>query len=417
MTAASTDAPVALPLARTVARPPDRRRGRRRAKRVLLILAGLAGLGSLVYAWLPKPQPVEVATVRYVPLEVSISDDGRTRVRERIVVSAPITGKLSRLALEPGTQIESGQILAQIAPPDPPALDAHSRAATEAHVTAGLARQRQAEAAIARAKVARAQALRDVQRTVALTASGAVTGVERERAELAAELATNDLAQSELTRAAATAEVAASRAALGRGDPGTAVGAFVTAPVRGTLLRVVRVAAGPVVAGAPLVELGDLAAMEVVVDVLSSDAARLRVGAAAEITEWGGERPLAGRVRAIEPSAFTRISALGIEEQRVNVIVAIDAPPAALGDGFRVEIRMVVWHGDHVLAVPASALFRDRARWAVYVVRAGRAQLQPVEIGQRAPNEVEVVRGLAAGDVVILHPSDRVADGVRVAAR
>ena len=414
MSAASVDPTAALPFTRTIARPPVRHRGRRTIKRVLLIVAGVAGLGALGYAWMPKPQPVEVATIRYLPLEVSVSDDGRTRVRERIAVAAPITGKLSRIDLDPGAVLEAGQAVAQIAPPDPPALDAHSWAQAQAHVTAGLARQRQAEAAIARAKVSRAQALRDVGRVVTLTASGAITGVERERAELAADLATNDLAQAEASRAAAVADVEASRAALGRGGPGAATPVVVTAPVRGTVLRVLRDDAGPVVAGTPLIELGDLGALEAVVDVLSSDAARLRVGAAAAITEWGGDRPLAGRVRAIEPSAFTRISALGIEEQRVNVIVAIDAPPAVLGDGFRVEIRMVVWRGDHVLAVPASALFRARARWAVYVVRAGRARLQPIEIGQRAPSEVEVVSGLVEGDVVILHPGDRIADQVRV---
>ncbi len=222
-----------------------------------------------------------------------------------------------------------------------------------------------------------------------------------------------------MNRAAASAEVAASRAALGRGVHGGASAAVfaIRAPVRGTVLRVVRDDAGPVATGMPLLELGDLRAIEAVVDVLSSDAAQLAVGAPAAITAWGGEGALAGRVRAIEPSAFTRISALGIEEQRVNVIVAIDAPPPALGDGFRIEARIAIWRSDDVLVIPASAMFRDRDRWSVYVVRDGRARLSHIEIGHRGASDVEVVGGITAGTVVVAYPGDRIADGVRVTPR
>lgn len=420
MTAVSTDPTVARPLQRTVAKTPPKRQGRRARrwiKRSALIAAGLGVLGILGYAWMPKPVPVDIATVRRAPLEVSVTDDGRTRVRNRFVVSAPIAGNLVRIELEPGATVEAGAVIARIAPPDPAVLDEHTRAVTEARLSAALARKHQTDAAIARARVTHASAVREARRVVALTTAGAVTGTERERAELAADLAANDLAQAEMNRSAASAEVAAARAALGLGVHGGSATLAIAAPVRGTVLRVVRDDAGPVAAGTPLIELGDLRVIEAVIDVLSSDAARLVVGAPASIAAWGGERALAGRVRTIEPSAFTRLSALGIEEQRVNVIVAIDAPPPVLGDGFRVEVRLAIWRGDDVLQIPASAMFRDRDRWAVYVVRDGRAQLQHIEIGHRGSSDVEVVAGIADGTTVVAYPGDRIAQGVRVAPR
>jgi HlyD family secretion protein len=189
----------------------------------------------------------------------------------------------------------------------------------------------------------------------------------------------------------------------------------VTAPIRGRVLRVLRESAGPIAAGAPLLEVGDTSALEVVVDVLSSDAARIRPGMPCAIEAWGGEASLAGEVQRVEPSARTRISALGIEEQRVNVIVGLAEVPPELGDGFRVEARIVTWRGDHVLAIPASALFRDRGRWAVYAIEDGRARLRPVEVGHRGRLEVEVLSGLAEGAELVLHPSDRIRDGTRLA--
>jgi HlyD family secretion protein len=187
--------------------------------------------------------------------------------------------------------------------------------------------------------------------------------------------------------------------------------------VAGQVLRVLRESEGPVAAGTPILEVGDPAAIEAVVDVLSSDAARIAVGAPAWLDDWGGERSLAGRVRLVEPSAFTSVSALGVEEQRVNVVIAIDQRPPALGDGFRVEARILRWQGDDVLSVPVSALFRDGDGWAVYAIGDGRARLRPVEIGHRSRTEVEVLAGLRSGDAIVLYPGDRVEDGVRVEPR
>jgi HlyD family secretion protein len=355
--------------------------------------------------------------VKRGPLEVSVSDDGRTRVRDRFVISAPAAGTLVRIDLEPGDTVRAGAIVARITPPVPAVLDERARAAAEARLSEAVAHLRQADAAMARAQVARTPATNEAARARVLEKAGAISRSQREQKELAEELVQNDLAQAETTRRAAAAEVAAARAALGRGVRGTSDTIAVVAPTDGKVLRVVRDSEGPVTVGSPLLEVGDIAAMEVVVDLLSSDAARVEVGAVASIEAWGGDHALSGRVRAIEPSAFTHVSALGIEEQRVNVIVSIDKPPPTLGDGFRVEARIVIWRGENVLTVPASAVFRSRDRWAVYAVRDGRAHVQPIDVGHRGSLDVEVVGGLAEGTPVIIYPGDRVADGTRVTAR
>jgi HlyD family secretion protein len=189
------------------------------------------------------------------------------------------------------------------------------------------------------------------------------------------------------------------------------------APATGRVLRVVRDSAGPVIAGAPLIEIGDPRALEIVVDVLSSDAARITPGMPVSVEAWGGEPVLRGEVRRVEPSAFTRISALGVEEQRVKVIAAISDPPVALGDGFRIEARIFTWRGERVAIVPASAVFRSKDRWAVYAVENQRARLRPIDIGHRGRLEVEVTGGLTAGATVILHPTDRITDGTAITAR
>jgi HlyD family secretion protein len=420
MTATTAATPTSPPLQRTVPNAPSRRRSRRARrwiKRGLLVGGALAAIGAVVYAWLPKPVPVDVATVQRGSLDVTVTEDGHTRVRDRFIVSAPITGNLIRIELEPGARVEAGAVVAQLGPPDPVALDDRTRAETRARLAAAIAQEKQARAAIARARTSLSTITREAARTRELARRGAVTVSERERQDDAEQLARTDLAQAELGRAAAAAEVTAARAALGGGGPTSSGTIAIKAPVGGTVLRVIRDSAGPVASGTPLLEVGDLQAIEAVIDVLSSDAARIAVGTAATIEDWGGERALAGRVRAIEPSAFTRISALGIEEQRVNVIIAIDDPPPALGDGFRVEARISIWHGANVLTIPSSAVFRDQRQWAVYVVTEGRADRRSIDLGHRGQTKVEVLSGLEEGAIVIVHPGDRIADGVRVAPR
>ena len=387
-------------------------------KRLGLAAIGLAGIAGIVRAWLPQPVVVDVGTVSYRSLDVVVAEDGQTRVRDRFIVSAPISGTLRRIELDPGAAVNAGATIARVDPPDPALLDERSRNEATARLSAAIAHQRAAEIAIARAMVARDAAVREAARTRTLGDRGAVTASERERADDQEQLAIRGLAAGEAERAGAAAEVAAARAVLGEAAPARASHAVaVTAPTTGRVLRVIRDSAGPVATGAPLVELGDPHALEVVIEVLSSDATRIAPGMPVALEAWGGDHSLAGEVLRIEPSAFTRISALGVEEQRVKVIATIADPPGSLGDGFRVEARIITWRNDRVLTLPASAVFRDKQRWAVYAVEDGHARLRLIELGHRGRLDVELASGLAAGATVIRHPTDRISDGIAVDAR
>jgi HlyD family secretion protein len=396
-------------------RSTSRRSITRWVKRGLLAALALGIVSAIVYAWLPKPVAVDTGVVRRIALDVEVADEGQTRVRDRFVVSAPISGTLQRIELDAGSTVDAGAVIGRIEPPPPALLDERTRREVTARLAAATAREQRAATAIARAQLARDAAVREANRTRTLLAHGAITASENDRAEDAEQMAIRDVAAAQTERASALAEAAAIRAQLGDARPGKATGAVaVTAPVAGRVLRIVRDSAGPVQPGTPLVELGDLRALEVVVDVLSSDAARIAPGMPASIEAWGGDHPLAGAVKRVEPSAFTKISALGVEEQRVNVILGITDPPPTLGDGFRVEVRIFTWRGTGVLSVPASALFRDHGRWAVYAVEEGRARLRDVEIGHRGRLDVEIVSGLPEGQPIVVHPSDRIRDGVRL---
>jgi HlyD family secretion protein len=404
----------------TSAKRPDRARRRaivRWTKRIGLGVVGGGIVAALIYAWLPKPTVVELATASRSSLESEIAEDGQTRVRERFVVSAPITGELQRIDLEPGAAVAAGDVIAMIRPSHAVLLDTRTRREATARLAVAVVRQRSTTTAIERATTARDAAVREADRARTLAQRGAITVSERERSELTEQLAIRDLAGAVMERTTATAEVDAARTLLddSRAERGER-GVEVTAPAAGQILRVVRDSAGPVATGAPLVELGDPRAIEVLVDVLSSDGARVLPGMVVSIERWGGDA-LGGQVRRVEPSAFTRVSALGVEEQRVRVIASVDRAPPALGDGFRVAARIITWHGDHVLTIPASALFRDHGSWSVYLAAAGRARLQPVHLGHLGRLDVEIESGLSEGDQVIVHPGDSIRPGARVVAR
>lgn len=394
-----------------------RHRAMKWVKRGVLVAIAAAAAVAAVLAWLPDPVPVDLVTAVRADLEVTVEEDGLTRVRERYVVSAPLAGNLLRVELDPGDSLAAGAAVARVVPLDPALIDRRSRAETEARLNAAVARQRQANAGADRARAARDAAIHEAERARGLVRSGAASTMDLDRAELAERLAHADASAANLERVVAAAEVASVRAALGRMARGDREELLVTAPVAGRVLRLLRESEGPVAAGAPLIEVGDPRAMEAVIDVLSSDAARIRPGAPVAIEQWGGPVALTGRVRLVEPSAFTRISALGVEEQRVNVLVALDAPPPELGDGYRVEARIRVARVERALVVPAGAVFRDRQRWAVYAARDGRAVLLPIEIGERGGDLVEVTAGLSEGARVVLHPGDAVRDGVALAPR
>jgi len=392
------------------------------ARRIVVTLLALGLVAALVVAWLPKPLVVDVAAVARGPMRVSIDEDGRTRVKDRYVVSAPMTGNVGRLELHPGDAIVERAIIARIVPAAAPLLDARTRAELEARVGQAQAARMQAESGIARAQAALALATTTAARQRTLTASGAASLVERERSDLEERARTEELTSARFGARVAAHQVEMAQAAIGRvgGRGGATEQLEVTSPVAGQVLRVIQQSEGVVGPGTPLVEVGDPSALEIVVDVLTTDAVIIRPGAHVEIDRWGGERKLRGHVRLVEPSAFTRVSALGVEEQRVNVVIDLDEPRerwSALGDGYRVEAAIVVWEEPDVLRVPASAVFRRGEGWAVFRLEGGVARLRTVDAGKRNGLDVQIVRGLAVGDRVIAHPSDRVVDGVDAVAR
>ncbi len=414
-----TTNPTTTDVARTV--QAQRRARRRRWKRFAWALAGAALVAAIVVAWMPRPVPADLVTAARGPLRVTVDEDGQARVKDRYVVSAPLAGSLARIVLEPGDLVRQGDVVARIAPMAPALLDVRSRATAAARLQQALAAQRQARVQIERAQSIYDLAVADAERQRKLSARGAGVAQALEQAELAERRATHELDAQRFAARVADYEVEMARAALARLPGGSGGGGDfeVPSPISGRVLKVLHKSEGVVQPGTQLVEVGDPAALEVAVDVLTSDAARIRPGAPVLIDRWGGP-DLDGRVRRIEPSAFTRLSALGVEEQRVNLIVDLTSPRerwAALGDGYRVEAHVVVWDAPDVLKAPTSALFRQDGGWALFRVDGGRARLTSVEIGQRTAREAEVRKGLAAGARVVAHPSDRITDGTRVVAR
>jgi HlyD family secretion protein len=391
----------------------------------LLVLVIAAGVGAVGYALWPKPVPVETAPALRGPLRVTVDEDGNTRIKERYLISAPLAGRLARITLEEGDPVVAGEtIVAAIDPTDPSLLDPRARAEAEARVKAAEAALERAGSAAVAANAALELAQSEVQRLERAASSGAATSIELERAKANESIRLEGAREAQFGREVAEFELQLARAALvrGEGDAGQDRGwrFEITAPVDGRVLRVLQESAAVVGPGTPLVEIGDPTDLELVVDVLSSDAVAIEPGAPASLEQWGGERPLEGRVRLVEPAAFTKISALGVEEQRVNVIIDFADPPEVregLGDGYRIEARIVVWEHPSVLTIPTGALFRHAGSWAAYVVDEGRAAQRDLEIGHRNGERAEVLGGLDESAAVVVYPSDRVRNGVRVEPR
>ena len=391
-------------------------------RRGLLALAVLVVVGLIVVAWIPNPVEVETATATRGALLVTVNEDGRTRVKDRYTISAPITGNLARLEHEAGDSIDEGQVVARLVPLPPPLLDSRTRAEAKARVDAADAALRQARSAVNRARYERDFAKQESERAMAVVKQGGLARSDADRA-----VSTYRSSQEELNSANFGARVAEHQLKLAEtallqlsGKAEDAQQLEITAPVGGQVLKVYQESEGVVQSGTPIVELGDPAALEIVVDVLSQDATRIPKGASTTVERWGGKNPLRGHVRVVEPSAFTKLSALGVEEQRVNVIIDLDEAHerwSTLGDGYRVEARISVWEGEDVLRVPASAVFRSEEAWAAFVVVGDTAQLRAVEIGETNGLETEVRAGLEPGDTVIAYPSDSVRDGVSVKPR
>jgi len=381
-----------------------------RAKYVAVGLgAALVGLAAFML-FRPVPVPVEVASAARRALRVTVDEEGETRVRDRYVVASPVAGRVARIALRAGDAVRPGGVVARVFPAP---LDPRTRDQAAARLESAEDARRAADAAVLQARAAHEQATRSLERARRLSVETSIAPAERERAELEETTRARELESADFRAQAAVHEVEMARVALSADGHPIAI----RSPVAGRVLRVPEPSERVVLAGTPLIEVGDAAKLEIVADLLSADAVQVRPGAAILIEGWGGSEALRGRLRIVEPSAFTKVSALGVEEQRVNVVGDFIDPAGSLGDRYRVEIRIIVWQKDSVLTVPTSALFRRGEAWSVFVVEQGRARQRDVVMGHRTPLDVEITGGVREGDVVIRYPSDRVAEGVRVASR
>lgn len=478
------DGPAHTPKERPSSKDESRRRGgnstarsqrrRRLLSRALGILLLLLLIGGLIWAFAPTPVPVETTLVTRGPLQVIVEEDGFTRVRDRYVVTTPQAGFLERITLRAGDRVEQGDVVARLTPPVSNLLDPRSRDEAQARLGAAQAAFRQAQASVSSARAAHAQARQELERQQSLAQQGATTERELDQARFQERQLRAELESARFAVQVAQEQVAQAQAVLARaqgGSEGTQSEALeVRAPTSGTVLTVQRESAGAVTMGEQLLEIGNLEALEVVVDVLTTEAVTIEPGDPVELVRWGGGRPgevtngatngamdgatedgsegargdpsdtpsnapsaprsnetttersatLAGRVRRVEPGAFTKTSALGVDEQRVNVVIDFEAAPDArppLGDGYRVEARIVVWQGEDVMQVPPGAVHRIDGEWGAYVVEDGTARLRTVTVGRRGDTGYEIRDGLAPGEELVLYPSDDVVDGASVRRR
>jgi HlyD family secretion protein len=389
--------------------------------RILLVTGALAIVGAVAWSLLPQPVMIEIATVTSGSFVATVDEDGKTRVRDRYVVAAPLAGRSTRIRHKVGDTVASDELITSILAPRAALLDPRNHRETEERLGAAEARRERTRAEVERARAQADQAKTELDRTRALFERGAATAQALERAELAMRVADRDLRAAEFLDHATEHEEAQAKALLASYDRTTDAPMHwdVTAPVGGAILKVMQESETVIVPGTPLVEIGDPHDLEIVVDVLSTDAVEIKPGAEVTIERWGGSGVLAGRVRRVEPTAFTKISTLGVEEQRVNVIVDVVSPPQAwvsLGDAYRVEARIVVFARDDATIVPTGALFRVGSEWYVYIVANGRAERRQVEVLRRSERSA-VGAGLSAGETVIVYPSDRVTTGIQVRAR
>lgn len=391
-------------------------------KRRWAVIASISAAVALaiIYGFMPKPVPVDLAYVSRGPMMVTVVEEGTTRVKDRFVVSAPVAGFLNRIKFKPGDAVKKGQAAAVLSPMRSAPLDSRSakeaEAASKAAASAFEAARQEALAKEAQASLAQ----KELQRVKGLHEAGFMSNSALEQAE----------SEAEIGRAASEAAKAAERAALHGLEraraalefpsvlPGRTVAAI--APHGGMILKVFRESEGAVMAGEPLLEIGDTKSLDVRVEALSSDAVNIKAGMPVILERWGGGSDLRGVVRKVEPSAFTKLSSLGVEEQRVVVIADIASPFAdwqGLGDGYRLEAKFVLWEGSDVLQVPASALFRTGDKWALFAVEKDRARVRTVEVGRRNGLWAEILSGLKEGDAVVSHPDSSVEDGSRIRPR
>ncbi len=380
-----------------------------------MVIAALAGLA--VWTFRPKPIVVETGRVAHGHMQVTIDEDGQTRAHDRFTLAAPVAGRLSRIRLHEGDSVTPQTVIATISPLP---IDARELERTRAEIEALEALRKEALQYVERAEADHEQTVRDLQRYTDLQKQDMVSRQTLEQAQTAEKRAAKELAGARFKAQSAEAEVARARAGLisleaTRENSGRIID--LRSPVASRILRILEPNERVVTAGTPVALLSNPNKIEIVIDLLSADAVQVRPGASVILEGWGGPNPLKARVRMVEPYGFTKVSALGIEEQRVNVIADFVDPPGNLGDGYRVEARIVIWESPDVLIVPGSALFREGEHWSAFVVESGRAHRTSVEIGHRNALEAEVLHGLTPGEQVILHPPNDLKDGAPVVSK
>lgn len=385
-------------------------------RKLLYAVLGAAAIGAILWGFVPDPVTVEVSTVRRGPLQVTADEDAETRAHDRYVISAPVAGRISRIELHEADAVHAGQVVAQLWPIP---LSAREREEQLARIAATEAFVRETDEHVRHATADYEQAMRERQRADQLVRDGFISPQGAEQARVRESTSANELQAARFRARSARADAQAARAALlALADVrGTAsVSIPVRSPVEGKVLRIPDKSERVVAAGAPLLVVGDPGQLEVVIDLLSTEAVKVKPGMLVLLDGWGGPDPLRARVRVVEPLAFTKVSALGVEEQRVNVIADFVDPPGPLGDAYRVEARVVLWSSDDVLKTPVGALFRHGEVWGVFVVEGARARRREVEIGHRGILEAEIVKGLKVGEQVVRHPSNDLKEGGRVRA-
>ena len=371
--------------------------------------AGTLIVAAAAWALVPDPIDVDVARVTRGPLEVSIAEDGMTRIRERYEIAAPVAGRLLRVEVHAGDEVHPDTALMRI---EPVPLDPKQEAQLTARLESAQRAAGEAQALLRRARDAAQRARTEAARMGKLAASAIVSRDALDAAHTAESMAAKEQEAARFRAEATAYEVAVAKAALGT----DAAEVVVRSPVHGRVLQVLHESERVVAAGTPLILVGDPASLEIIADFLTTDAVRIKPGATARIERWGGSQPLQARVRLVEPAAFTKVSALGVEEQRVNIICDLVGAPSMLGDQYRVDVRVVLWSGT-AMKVPATALFTTADQWNVFVVRDNRARLQRVGTGQMSDTEVEITAGLQQNDTILIHPSDQIHDNARIAAR
>jgi len=387
-----------------------------RKKGLLYIISAVILLGVIIWVFLPSPVEVDLQRAQKGPLMVTVDEEGETRAKDRFIVASPVAGRLTRIRLKEGDPVGFNQSIAVIHP-----LPLGRRESTEirARLQAAEALHRETEVLIEQTRINVEKSRRERQRMEQLQKNGLATQQEMEFSRDAEKLRNEELRAVQMKAQAAAFEVKAIQAGLlaleeVKGEPQTIA---VRSPVSGRVLKVLEKNEQVVAPGTPLLVLGNPSQLEVVIDLLTTEAVKVKPGHTVLLDNWGGNQPLEARVRLVEPWGFTKVSALGVEEKRVNVIADFVDPPASLGDGFRVEARIVIWKGEEVLKIPASALFRIGQNWAVFVNQEGRARRRVVEVGRQGTFEAEIVKGLKEGEEVFLHPSNQIKDGLRIVKR